>query len=217
VRLILIRHGQTASNTGHLLDTGYPGAPLDEVGLAQADALVGTLADEPIEAIMTSDLTRARQTAAPLAAALGIEPTSHPGLREIGAGDLEMSPEWRPYVDVIQSWPHDPTRRIPGGETGLEFFHRYDGAIQELAATGLGCAAAVSHGGAMRAWLRVRAAGLPDIADGQWILGNTATVVLDNADGPWRVVRWADRFLIVQGGDDGAAVSSTTSPPPRLG
>ena len=65
MRLILIRHGQTQSNVDHLLDTGHPGAPLTAEGRRQAATLVDRLAAEPIEAIYSSDLTRARQTAEP--------------------------------------------------------------------------------------------------------------------------------------------------------
>ena len=55
MRLLLIRHGRTASNVTRLLDTAPPGAPLDDVGLDQARALADTLADEPIEAVYASD------------------------------------------------------------------------------------------------------------------------------------------------------------------
>jgi probable phosphoglycerate mutase len=196
VRLIIIRHGQTSSNTRHLLDTGYPGAPLNEVGLAQARALVGALAGEPIEAIMASDLTRARQTAEPLAAARGLEIIEHPGLREIYAGDFDMDVDWEPYLGLIQAWPADPAnpdRRIPGGESAAGFFQRFDGAVRQLAETGYGCAALVSHGGALLTWLFGRAAGLPHDDPGRLALGNTANLVLEDGGGSWRVERWADR------------------------
>jgi probable phosphoglycerate mutase len=198
VRLILIRHGQTSSNTRRLLDTGYPGAPLDETGLTQAQALVDTLADEPIEVIMTSDLTRARQTAEPLAAARQLEPIAHQGLREIFAGDYEMSADWRPYVEIIQSWLTDPMTRVPGGESGVEFVSRYELALGELAAAGHECAAVVSHGAALRTWLTFRAANLPVGASERWAFANTATAVVEGGPGQWRVERWADQVI---GGD----------------
>ena len=72
MHLLLVRHGRTAANVDLLLDTAHPGSPLDAQGQAQAGALVDRLAGEPIEAIFSSDHTRARQTAAPLAAARGL-------------------------------------------------------------------------------------------------------------------------------------------------
>ena len=59
MRLILIRHGQTQSNVDGALDTAFPGAPLDDVGLAQAEALVYAIAHEAIDALYCSTLTRA--------------------------------------------------------------------------------------------------------------------------------------------------------------
>ncbi|HPV81372.1 MAG TPA: histidine phosphatase family protein, partial [Dermatophilaceae bacterium] len=120
MRLLLIRHGQTASNVTRLLDTAAPGAPLDEVGLEQARALAEALADEPIEAVYASDLTRSQQTAAPLAARHGVEVVVRGGIREIQAGEDEMSADWVRYLTTIMSWNADLDARMPGGESGRE-------------------------------------------------------------------------------------------------
>lgn len=90
MRLYLIRHGQTPSNVQRLLDTGEPGPGLTELGRQQAEALPEALAGAGIEALYASSLVRTQLTARPLADALGLEPAIRPGLREIGAGDLEM-------------------------------------------------------------------------------------------------------------------------------
>ena len=63
MRLILVRHGQTTSNVDRLLDTGFPGAPLTEHGHGQAASLVDRLSHEHLDAIHSSDLIRAKQTA----------------------------------------------------------------------------------------------------------------------------------------------------------
>jgi len=195
VRLILIRHGQTAANTGHVLDTAPPGADLSDEGHAQAEALVATLGDEPIEAIYTSDLVRTHQTAAPLARARGLTPVEHAGLREVQAGDYEGKEYW-PYVEILGSWAEDPTVRMPGAENGVEFFTRFEGAIRQIAAGGHACAAVVSHGGALRIWLTATLGSrLPVDPKAPWFLDNTAHVVLDDATGRWEVVRWTDDCL----------------------
>jgi len=190
VRIIFIRHGRTASNVGHRLDTGFPGAELDEVGRAQAADLVDRLADEPIEVVMTSDILRARQTGEPLAKARGVPVITHPGVREIYAGDWEMDTNWWDYVAVIQSWQTDPTASTPNGENGVDFFRRFDEAIAELAE--YDCAAVVSHGGALRTWLASR--GDIDIPD-DWVLGNTDCVVVEGRPGSWRILSWGDKDL----------------------
>jgi len=186
VRIIFIRHGRTSSNVGHRLDTGFPGAELDEVGRGQAADLAEKLAREPIDVVMTSDILRARQTGEPLAATLGVPVITHPGVREIYAGDWEMDTNWWDYIRVIQSWQTDPSIRIPNGENGVEFFHRFDEAISELEDDEY--AAVVSHGGALRTWLASRGdIGIPD----NWILGNTDCVVAEGRPGAWKILSWA--------------------------
>ncbi len=192
MRLILIRHGQTQSNVDHLLDTGFPGAPLTELGLEQAAALAETLAGDEIEAVYTSDLIRARQTGRPLADALDVPLSTHPGLREIFAGVDDMAVDWMPYVSVLDSWHETPNAKLPGGESAVEFMTRFDSAVREIVETGLQTVALVSHGAALRVWIPATAKNIPVGAARHWRLNNTDTVVMDHADDGWRLVRWAD-------------------------
>ena len=90
MRLLLIRHGQTPSNVLGLLDTAPPGPGLTDLGVEQAAALPATLADQRIDLIAASVQPRARLTAAPLAAARGLQVLVRDGLCEVPAGDLEM-------------------------------------------------------------------------------------------------------------------------------
>lgn len=193
MRLILVRHGQTDSNTRFLLDTGHPGAPLNEHGLSQAAALVQTLADEPIEAVYSSDLTRAMQTAAPLAEKLGLTAVALQGFREIFAGDDDMAADWSEYVAVLNQWGDDPHARRPGGESAVEFLARWDEALAHVEEQGHACAVVVSHGAALRVWVPFIASNLTAGAASQWPLHNTAIIVLDGsrADG-WQVRSWTD-------------------------
>ncbi|HSO70435.1 MAG TPA: histidine phosphatase family protein, partial [Arachnia sp.] len=108
MRLILIRHGETESNVNRQLDTAYPGAPLNENGLTQAQALVEAIAHEQIEALYASTLTRAQQTATPLAQARELELIITDGIQEIAAGVEEMNTDWSMYVGMLNSWaPHN--------------------------------------------------------------------------------------------------------------
>jgi len=188
VRIIFIRHGRTRSNTDHCLDTAFPGRELDEVGLAQAAALPARLSNEPIEVVMTSDLTRARQTGEPLAQALGVPLITHPGVREIYAGDWEMSTDWSGYIRTAASWPTDPAAAMPNGDDGVSFFARFDAALLDL--QDYGCAAVVSHGGALLAWLTGRG-GRRIGADAKWELHNTDVVVVEGVPGSWQIQTWA--------------------------
>ncbi len=194
MRLLLIRHGRTASNIEHLLDTAAPGAPLDGVGLAQAEALADRLATEPIDAIYASDLVRSQQTAAPIAARRSLDVTVREGVREIQAGDDEMSADWVRYLTTIMSWREDIDARIPGGESGREVLARFDAVLEEARAAGYRTIAVVSHGAMIRTWVATRASNLTVDFLRSTSLENTVLIELDHdADGSWTVLRWGDR------------------------
>lgn len=86
-RLILVRHGQTARNAEGRFQ-GHDGTELDAVGRGQAARLAEHLRQMDLEAVTlhASDLPRAVQTAQVIGAALGIESSLHPDLREIDVG-----------------------------------------------------------------------------------------------------------------------------------
>ncbi len=194
MRLLLIRHGRTASNVTRLLDTAPPGAPLDDVGLSQARALADTLADEPIEAVYASDLIRSQQTAEPLALRHGLEVIVRAGVREIQAGEDEMSADWVRYLTTIISWQSNIDTRIPGGETGREVLARFDAVLGEARAKGHRTIAVVSHGAMIRTWAATRATNLTVDFLRTTSLENTLVVDLaDAADGSWQVTRWGDK------------------------
>ncbi|MFF5496551.1 histidine phosphatase family protein [Streptomyces aquilus] len=197
MRLLLVRHGQTPSNVDFLLDTAIPGAPLTPLGERQAAALPEALADEDIEALYASTLVRTQLTAAPLAAARGLDVLVRDGIREISAGDLEMrdghSEAGRTYMETVFAWSAgEVERRMPGGENGVEALARYDSVIAEAADSGAGTVAMVSHGAAIRMWVAARA----DNVDIDFVaarpLDNTGVVILEGspADG-WKALSWA--------------------------
>ncbi|MGQ5638230.1 MULTISPECIES: histidine phosphatase family protein [unclassified Streptomyces] len=196
MRLLLVRHGETPSNIGHLLDTAVPGPALTPLGEAQAAALPKALAGEDIEALYASTLLRARLTAAPLAAERGLEVRVRAGIREVSAGDLEMLPgesaEGRVYMRTIFAWAAgDTAARIPGGESGEEALARYDAVTAEAAASGARTVAMVSHGAAIRMWTAARAANVDVAFAAAHPLGNTGVVALEGspADG-WKALSW---------------------------
>jgi probable phosphoglycerate mutase len=151
--LILIRHGETAWNRERRLQ-GQLDIPLNATGVAQADALAQALAGEPIDAVYASDLSRAMQTAAPLAGALGLAVQPDPRLRERCYGTLEGMT----YAEVAEQLPEDFARwqaRIPdyapdGGESLLAFHERAVDAALALGRRHPGeRIALVAHGGVL--------------------------------------------------------------------
>lgn len=200
MRLLLVRHGQTRSNVEHLLDTAVPGADLSELGRDQAAALVPALGGLGVGAVTASTLVRTQQTAAPLAAHLGLPVAVADGLREIEAGDLEMRGDEesvRRYLDVVAAWLHgDLSVAEPGAEDGHAFFARYDAAVADALAAaraaGVETVVLVSHGAAIRTWAGSRVRNVS--ADFVIATGLENTGVVDLVGSPeegWTCERWA--------------------------
>ncbi|HUO47540.1 MAG TPA: histidine phosphatase family protein, partial [Acidimicrobiales bacterium] len=90
--LLLVRHGE--SEESHVdrpfpLVDGHGDPALAPVGRAQAAAVCARLAGEGVDAVVVTTLRRTAETAAPLAAALGLVPTVEPDLREVHLGTWE--------------------------------------------------------------------------------------------------------------------------------
>ena len=195
MRLLLIRHGQTQSNVNRELDTAFPGAPLNEAGLAQAEALVEALAHERIDALYCSTLTRAQQTAAPLAASRALEAVIVDGIQEIAAGVEEMSTNWQPYVDMLNSWsPTNLDVGLEGGETARQFVTRFTNAVAAMEQAGDEHVALVSHGAALRVWaISQDPIGFhlaPPLKNTEWIVLNGSTQT------GWKIERWGSTYQI---------------------
>lgn len=194
-RIAIWRHGRTSWNAEQRFQ-GQTDIELDEVGIAQAQRAASMLASLPPSAIISSDLTRTRQTASPLVAITGIEPAYDEGLRETFAGEWEG--KTRPvlleeYGDDLHRWSADPLMRAGGhGETRVEVADRVVAAIDRGLA-GLpddGGLIVVTHGGAARAGIG-RLLGLPPEHWGALgVLTNCSwSVLLENTShGPdWRL------------------------------
>lgn len=203
MRLLLIRHGQTDANVNRQLDTAYPGLPLNEHGLSQADALVEALAHEPIEALYASVLTRAQQTAAPLARARALEAVVIDGIQEIAAGVEEMNTDWTRYIEVLMAWAADNLDvGLEEGETAREFLARFDAAIAQVEEAGHERVAIISHGAALRVWALFKDPSIgfenaTELRNTEWIAINGSS-----AEG-WRIERWADHVVCFE--EDGRA------------
>jgi probable phosphoglycerate mutase len=131
--------------------------------------------------VYTSTLVRTQQTARPVAEARGLELRVMPGLREISAGEDELSQDATRYIGTLVAWGMgDPDARIPGGEDSHEFFARFDAAIGEIADAGDEVAMVVSHGAALRVWSMGRVAGFVE-AVGRAHLDNTGVIIVDGS------------------------------------
>jgi probable phosphoglycerate mutase len=99
---LLLRHGQTPLSVEKRF-SGKGDPELTDIGRAQAAAAAARLASSGATAVVCSPLARARQTAALVAEALGVEPVVEEGLRETDFGDWEGYT----FAEVRQKWPQE--------------------------------------------------------------------------------------------------------------
>lgn len=120
MKLLLIRHGQTAWNREQVFRGGAD-VPLDRAGLAQARALARHLGSSDIAAVYCGPLARARRTAELVAAPHNLPVTVLPGLDDMRFGAWEGNPlsvVERSHPEQYMLWGTAPWRlSIPGGTT----------------------------------------------------------------------------------------------------
>ncbi len=162
--VLLVRHGTTPT-TGKKLPGRAAGLHLAEKGRAQADAVaerIGSMEKRPT-AVYASPLERTRETAAPIASALGLRVRSAPGLIEADVGEwterslrtLSRTKEW----SKVQRWPSG--FRFPGGESFADMSVRSLDAVLGLVAQHPGqTIVAVSHADPIKAVIAATA-GIP--------------------------------------------------------
>ena len=195
MRLLFIRHAQTADNVSGSLGSVVPGPGLTELGVKQAAAIPDALGSEPIQAVYVSTMLRTRLTAEPLARSRGLEVQVIDGIQEIFAGELEGKSDAdsiKLYMGTIFSWWTDRSSRIPGGEDGTEFWARFTGAIERIAREHDGTVAIVSHGAAIRTWVCATSENLDAEFSRSHPLENTAVVVVEGSlEEGWVTTYWA--------------------------
>ena len=184
VRLFLVRHAEALANP----DLRYLGSrddPLTERGQWQARQLGLAFATFRLTAVYTSPLTRALETAIPLAQAHHLSPIPDPRLVEGSMGTweglrraeiLERSPEDAAHH---QRWEADPTCGPPGGESFADVQARVVTCVHDLAARHSGASVVVvSHVGPIKALL-CTAMDVPLTAGRRMFLDSATVSVVD--------------------------------------
>jgi broad specificity phosphatase PhoE len=148
--ILLVRHGETDWNLQRRLQ-GHADTPLNDRGREQARDLAAELADEPIDAVYSSDLVRAHETARIVAEVHGLDVTAIDDLRERHFGTWEgLSDD-----EIHARFPEAATGALGDGETREEMARRVFDALQRIADSHPGGRVlVVSHGGPLRAVLR---------------------------------------------------------------
>lgn len=157
-KIILIRHGESLGNAKRML-LGHTDLDLTELGYSQAEATAKALEGEKIDAVYSSDLLRAMNTAKPNAALRGLEVIPDVELREIYLGDWEG----RSVEDVMEQYGRDTylndwvanygTFVMPGGESTWECGERFLREVKRIAEANEGkTVLIVAHGAVIRSF-----------------------------------------------------------------
>jgi broad specificity phosphatase PhoE len=176
----LVRHGATEWNIDKRAQ-GMADVPLTKKGKEEAQIAREQLGNVPLDAVYSSDLSRAVETARPIAASHGLEVKVDPAFREIDQG------EWTGLsVDEIKErWPElwGPARHYsarPGGESPMQVRDRALAGLRRVVEAHPGDEVViVSHGGTIR-WLSAEALGYDDRRSARIRgLGNGGIVTLE--------------------------------------
>lgn len=149
-QLLLIRHGQTDWNLARRYQ-GQTDIPLNPTGISQAEELANKLQKGQFDAIYSSDLSRAKQTAQIVSEKLGIPVTTDPRLREICKGiweGMSFDEVKEKYAVALSQDNADPANsRTPGGETVAEVAARMAASADDISMQHpQGSVLVVSHG-----------------------------------------------------------------------
>lgn len=191
-RLVLWRHGESDYNVA-LRMQGQLDSQLTATGLDQARRAARPLAELKPEVLMTSDLSRAGDTAAVLAAETGMPLRVDKRLRETHLGTwqgLTQAKVEALHPGGIQTWRGNPECAPPGGESRVEVAGRAAHVVDELDADGHESAVLCTHGGLIAA-LTPLLLGLP--VSGWSVFGgisNCHWTVLVRRDRGWRLLSY---------------------------
>jgi probable phosphoglycerate mutase len=204
-RLCIVRHGETAWNAEHRVQ-GQLDVPLNSIGQAQAQAVAKMLARERFDAVYSSDLSRARQTAAPAANLLSMEVAVDQALRERHYGIFERLT----YAEVKTRYPEDyarfeardPEYAFRTGESLKDFSARSISVISRIVDQHRDRSILVfTHGGVLDKLYRF-VTGLPLSAPRDFGIPNAGLNRIEVTPAGWRIRSWAELAHLERALDD---------------
>lgn len=154
--IIMVRHGQTDWNHEQKYQ-GHCDIPLNDTGREQARDLARILQRETIDAVYSSDLSRAIETAEIISTPLSLKVKPDPRLREMSFGLWEgqtFSEIYRDYPDQFEEWfKHTNDYTVPGGESVNSLLERIRSFMDDIKDRYNGTVLLVTHGGVIRSFL----------------------------------------------------------------
>lgn len=194
--IVVVRHGQTLANRTGVLQ-GQFDTPLDEVGFIQAEAIAERLKEDHFDAVYSSDLGRAMDTAKAIVKyhpALTVIPS--PELREWNLGDLQGK-EYKDllvqYPDIMAAFKSDgAVPPIPNGECLADFQKRVSDFMDQIAGENVGKRILfVSHGGATQRMF-THVTGPLKAGNIRPLCANASLSIFQRRPAGWQLVAWND-------------------------
>ena len=196
--ICLVRHGETAWNAERRLQ-GHIDIPLNNVGLAQAEAVADRLQrlGQRFSAVYCSDLQRARQTAAAVMRTQELDALNDKRLRERHYGlfqGLTYAEAERQHPELYHRFKQrEPALEFPQqGESLIDFAARVRAALQDIAHRHAHeQVLVVTHGGVLDIVHRLSTGDRLDTPR-KIAIPNAALNWIEHADGQWKLLAWAD-------------------------
>jgi probable phosphoglycerate mutase len=199
MRLLLIRHGETAANAEGRLQ-GHIDFPLSERGRRESELLAERLAGLSVQALYASPLARAREAAEIVSARLGLPIEVRGALMERSVGELagltreEIRARYPEYVKARAE--ARPDVGVPGYEVDGEFQRRVLECLGTIVEAHPGeTVAAITHGGVIGAYVR-ETLRLPIVRPNPFAVSNGSITTIDVSDGAFEE-RIRPRALLV--------------------
>jgi broad specificity phosphatase PhoE len=192
-RFVLVRHGETQYNHQGRWQGAESDPPLNDRGREQASELATSLGSIPFDALYSSDLDRALETARILGAQRGLQPRVLAGLREMSHGAWEgktlseILEAWAEEYAAFESDPRSVSR--PGGDSYSDLAARIWPLLDRLADRHRGeRVLVVTHGGPIRLVLS-DLKGVPLTERQKLGVDNGSWFVIEKAADGWRVAQ----------------------------
>ena len=179
----VVRHAESAANAGNYF-ASQSDSPLSDKGREQVVRMVRAFERITIHAVYSSDLSRAKDTVAPLAASRGLEVRAFDALRERSMGDLTGMTFDAVKTSLPEVWSRlvarDHTLVPPGGESQIDLGHRVRRVLAEIVPGHRGESIVIgSHGGTIHHIVR-QLLGVHDHALEFWLaVGNASVTRID--------------------------------------
>ncbi len=200
MRLYLVRHAQTAWNA-EMKAQGHMDVALDEHGVVQSERLAATFRNVRLDQVLCSDLSRARETAEPIARITRAQLEPRADLRERGFGAWEglafdqIAKQFRAAESGGYAW-HEV--RPPGGESFVEVWARLKTLVDELFTTRKQTAI-VTHGGTCSLLLAHLLRGSVETARAFRFKNTGLTELIRRPEGQFQLLRYNDTSHLAEG------------------